>query len=435
MSISTPHAKLSEKTRKQINNDLTIRLENSKYAVGMPPKYIFPFDLHDGRIVMPFAYAARGIRSTRPPRERFSGMQQKFGGGLRDEQKVVRREAIDLLSRTGSVMISCFPGFGKTCCAINLACHIRLRTLVVVNKIVLMSQWEASIHKFAPLAQVQIVTPKSTLDEDVDFYIMNAMNIEKMGHGFFHTVGLVVVDEAHLIVAETLSRSLQFISPRYLIGLTATPYRPDGLNVLLDLYFGTDKIIRELYREHTVYRVETGFTPKMELTAAGKVNWNSVLESQAEDEDRNQLILRIIKHFSDRVFLLLTKRVAQAKYLAQQLEEAGVTVTSLIGSEQQYDSAARVLVGTTNKVGVGFDHPALNTLLLAADVEEYFIQVLGRIFRREDTVPMVFDLVDRNGILKKHFNTRKSVYLSHGGAIETLDMDELEGGGPRRLLR
>jgi superfamily II DNA or RNA helicase len=75
---------------------------------------------------------------------------------------------------------------------------------------------------------------------------MNATNIEKMGRKFFEGIGLVICDEVHLLVAETLSRSLQYLCPRYLIGLSATPYRLDGLNILLDLYFGEDKIIREM---------------------------------------------------------------------------------------------------------------------------------------------------------------------------------------------
>ena len=53
--------------------------------------------------------------------------------------------------------------------------------------------------------------------------------------------------------------------------MSATPYRPDGLNILLDLYLGPDKIIRKLHREHIVYRVNSGFVPTIELTENGKI--------------------------------------------------------------------------------------------------------------------------------------------------------------------
>jgi len=306
----------------------------------------------------------------------------------------------------------------NTICAVHMAAGIGFRTLIIVNKIVLMKQWEESILKFCPKAVVHRVTAKSP-KKPGDFYIMNAQNVEKKGKDFFSDVGLVIVDEAHMIMAETLSRSLQHVYPRYLIGLTATPYRPDGLNILLQLYFGRHKIIRKLHRKHIVYKVDTGFIPKVERTLQGRVNWGSILDQQANCVSRNELILDIIESHSDRNFLVLVKRISQGEYLISKLEERGVSVTNLIGSNQEFESSARVLIGTCQKVGTGFDHPKLNTLILAADIQEYFIQYLGRIFRVRDSEPIVFDLVDSNGILRKHFATRQRVYREHGGVIKS----------------
>lgn len=306
----------------------------------------------------------------------------------------------------------------NTICAVHMAAGIGFRTLIIVNKIVLMKQWEESILKFCPKAVVHRVTAKSP-KKPGDFYIMNAQNVEKKGKDFFSDVGLVIVDEAHMIMAETLSRSLQHVYPRYLIGLTATPYRPDGLNILLQLYFGRHKIIRKLYRKHIVYKVDTGFIPKVERTLQGRVNWGSILDQQANCEARNELIINIIESHPDRNFLVLVKRISQGKYLIADLEKRGVSVTNLIGSNQEFESSARVLIGTCQKVGTGFDHPKLNTLILAADIQEYFIQYLGRIFRVKDSEPIVFDLVDSNGILRKHFATRQRVYREHGGVIKS----------------
>ena len=75
-------------------------------------------------------------------------------------------------------------------------------------------------------------------------------------------------------------------------------------------------------------------------------------------------------------------------------------------------------MATVQKAGVGFDHPRLNSLILASDVEEYFIQYLGRVMRTEKVEPFIFDLVDDNPILKKHYYTRRKIYLEHGGIIK-----------------
>lgn len=417
MSLCISAQQLSWEKREQFQKDLKIKIEN-KYAKQAPARFIFPFTLVNDNVYMPFAYAVCKMKIKRPQRALFPAMHATFKGSLRDEQKVVRKEAISTMNSHGTVMICAYPGFGKTCCAINIATVIAMKTLIVVNKLVLIKQWEDSIKKFCPEARVQKLTPKSKIDSNADFYIMNSLNIEKMPSGFFKTIGLLVVDEAHMIMAESLSRSMQHIHPRYVLALTATPYRPDGLNILLELYFGKNRIIRKLVRKHTVYKVETGFKPVLEKMANGRLNWNAVLESQAQDHERNEIILNILSKFTSRFFLVLVKRVSQGEYLVEQLKHRGESVTSLLGSQQEFDRNARILVGTAQKVGVGFDHPKMDSLLPAADLQEYFIQFLGRVFRREDVEPLIFDLVDANKILEKHYASRRKVYLEHGGKIQ-----------------
>jgi superfamily II DNA or RNA helicase len=117
---------------------------------------------------------------------------------------------------------------------------------------------------------------------------------------------------------------------------------------------------------------------------------------------------------------VLVKRVEQGHLIEKMLNEYGDNVTSLLGSNQNYDSSSRILIGTCSKVGTGFDHPKLDTLLLAADVQEYFIQYLGRCMRTVDTRPVIFDLVDNYSLLNKHYNVRKKIYEKHGGIIKKI---------------
>ena len=43
--------------------------------------------------------------------------------------------------------------------------------------------------------------------------------------------------------------------------------------------------------------------------------------------------------------------------------------------------------------------------------------------RREDVEPLIFDLVDNNGILLRHYKERRSVYLEHGGTITNFNKE------------
>ena len=424
MSICVNIDSIRWDVRKNINSDLEIKIEN-KFG-GAPPRYIYPFEIEGNEIDLPFAYATSQLKIKRPTRDSFTAANDfKFEGLLRAEQKEVRQEALKQLSSSGSILLSMYCGFGKSSTSMKLACDIGLKTLIIVNKIILIKQWEEGIKTFCPVSSVQKLTTRSK-KEDCSFYIINAQNVEKMGKSFFSDIGTVIVDEAHLIMAETLSRCLQWVHPRYLIGLTATPYRTDGLNILLDLYFGKYKIIKELWREHIAYKVSTGFKPTVELAKNGRVNWGVVLDSQANNIERNELIIKLLKYYSNRNFLVLTKRVAQGEYLFKRLEEEGEDVTSLFGSNQEYKVSSRILVGTSSKCGTGFDHPKLDALLLAGDVEQYFVQYLGRVFRTKDVKPIIIDLVDDYNLLSKHFNTRRKIYQDHGGEVKNFDISLLK---------
>ena len=99
----------------------------------------------------------------------------------------------------------------------------------------------------------------------------------------------VIIDEIHAIMAESLSECMIHLAPRYLIGLSATPTRPDGLDKLLDFYFGTDtKIVRELYHPHDVYKIDTGIDYEQESN-----NWCAMITEQCLHTKRNDLIVNI----------------------------------------------------------------------------------------------------------------------------------------------
>jgi superfamily II DNA or RNA helicase len=414
---------------KQMTSDLILEIPPSKYAKNTPSTYIQLYDIDktDPTIAyIPFAYTRPdNVVIKTPHRKDFKQLNVEFGGSLREPQYVVCENAIDILNRTSSAIISAYPGFGKTCSAIFIASKIKLPTLIICHRIVLVNQWMEAIQKFSN-GTFQVVNPSDVL-KDVDFYIMNAMNIPKNNRSFYERIGFVVIDECHLIMAESMSKCLSFLTPRYLLGLSATAYRNDGLDKLINLYCGKETVFRKLHREHIVYKINTGMTPEVKLNASGRLDWGSILAFQAENTARNEIIVNLVKKFDKRVILILTKRISQATYLIKRLIEEGVVVTSLIGSEQSFNRDARVLVGTTGKCAVGFDHDKLNTLILATDLEQYFIQALGRIFRAPNDVagkPMVFDLVDNNSLLLKHYTSRKKVYLEHGGVISEYDIKE-----------
>ena len=317
-----------------------------------------------------------------------------------------------------------------------------MRTLVLVNKIILVEQWIEAVQNFTNLKKgsgvVKVTPPSKSQRENpaklkkwkdkIDsssIMVMNALTVSKLSDGFFEDVGCLIVDECHQLMSPCLSEALLYVHPRYVIALSATPYRSDGLNKLLDIYFSEERLIRKLTKPHTVYEVRTGFKPTADLTEQGRLDWNALLNSQSEDEDRNNMIIDAAVELSKRrTILILTKRVDQAAYLENNIRKAGISVDGLYGTKKKFDKNVSVLVGTASKIGVGFDHKNLDCLILASDVEAYFIQFLGRVFRREDVEPIILDFVDTNPTIRKHFRTRKAVYLKHGGKVVTIKANQ-----------
>ena len=306
----------------------------------------------------------------------------------------------------------------NTIYSIFLSAKLQYKVMVLCHRINIIEQWEYAIHKVCPEALVQVLDGKTSMDPDGDFFIMNVANVHKRDRDYFRIIGLLIVDEAHTICTENLSQSLFWFQPKYNLALTATPDRTDGKGKILELYYGNERIVRKLWRPFNVYVVNTCFKPVTQQTKQGRLDWNSVLESQGSEESRNLLIVAIIRYFRTRNFLVLCKRVDQTNILFKMLKACREDADVYTGTTKQFNRSSRILVSTYSKSGVGFDHPKLDALIIASDVEEGIEQYIGRVFRREDVVPIIFDILDKLHTLFKHFLTRRALYTSIGGDVK-----------------
>lgn len=323
------------------------------------------------------------------------------------------------LTGDGRFLLGDFTVTHNTATAINISTKIKLKTLVILNRLLLIEQWRDSILKFCPDARVYTIQPKiKVIPPDYHFYLINAINVSKINRTAFDFIGFCIVDECHMIMSEILSQCMWNISPKYLLGLSATPYRIDGLNDMISSYFGSHRITRDIQRKHIIYKVNTGLTIEFTYNRFGKMDWNSLLAFQSTCFARNQIIIDIVKQYPERYFLLLTKRIEQGKILSTLLEKENIEHDCLFGQNKYIETTKHVLIGTTGKCGVGFDAPKLNTLVLCNDMVNYYIQMLGRVMRQKDSDAWVFDLVDENPVLIKHYYERCKTYKKYGGTFE-----------------
>ena len=282
-------------------------------------------------------------------------------------------------------------------------------------------QWVEAITRFAPELRVCVLEPKNKIGnlENVFFYIVNPHNISKIDPSIFSTIKFFIADELHQIITPKLCQQILCLHPLLLLGLSATPYRSDCYDKVISWFFGSDIISKELYHKHSVCCIRTTFIPKITINRMG-LDWNEVLNSQATNNARNELIVDIIAKYPNRVWLILVKRKLHIDLLQEKFTNRGIDCETLMGTKKTFDKNIKILMGTTSKIGVGFDHAEIDALLIASDIKEYFIQFLGRCMRREDVKPIIIDIVDNFHPLIKHFHSRSETYKKHGGKIETI---------------
>lgn len=411
---------------------LIIRIPaRNKYA---PDRYVYPFT----STLVPFAYglkqgftagvASGGADGSCGAVGIGTGEEVKytFSGNLREEQTQVATQAIDILNRAQSLLLSTHVGFGKTVLAIYLLSRIGLKTIIISHRLNLLQQWLEALESFLVQPRVQYIRGSDPLDTEQDIFVINVVNVSKIKRdtGF---IGLVIIDEVHLILSEIFSRALLAFQPQYLVGLSATPYRLDQLDQLFEFFFGGKEnlIYKPLHLKHHVFWIATPFVPEISTFKDGTLNWDSILRQQAEDEQRNELIVRIVQRHPEHKFLILCRRVAQVKILEKLF--CNYKIQAVYDSHQpKSNTDDHILIGTSQKLGVGFDDKSRTALILAGDVKEYFVQYQGRLFRNPNATPVIFDIVDiQYGIFKKHFNTRLKQYKESGGIIQQLDSETL----------
>jgi superfamily II DNA or RNA helicase len=290
MSVIVPISSLTPTILKKLDKDLHVKpiVQPLKSPIKTSSKLVEAFDtfkLEEKDVAaIPFNYYYHHLENIeRIPNSEFKPISLKFEGNLLPRQKEVKDECVEILNRTGSVVLSLHTGFGKTVMAIYLASKIKVQTIIICHRKIIMDQWVQSINKYIPTATVRVLGEKQKRgykgpeEQDVDFLICNVINIPKKDRMYFKNFGLVIIDEIHTICTDSFSRGLLYLFPDYMIGLSATPFRTDGMDRLIELFCGPEIIYRKLYKPFNAYKLKTGFKPKTELNVSGTLDWNSVL--------------------------------------------------------------------------------------------------------------------------------------------------------------
>ena len=117
---------------------------------------------------------------------------------------------------------------------------LKKKTIVVVHKDFLMTQWRDRILQFLPEARIGKIQQNTIDIEDKDIVLsmVQSLSMKEYDEDTFNSFGLAVFDECHHLGAEVFHKSMAKVSSKYMLGLSATPDRKDGLRKVFEWFIG-----------------------------------------------------------------------------------------------------------------------------------------------------------------------------------------------------
>ncbi len=331
--------------------------------------------------------------------ERVPGMPipVQFQGTLRDDQL----SAVNAMLPHDTGVLCAPTAFGKTVVAAAMIARRGVSTLVLVHRTELMRQWQERLQAFlgADRDVVGVIGGgKSRPTGRIDIAVMQSLSRRGEVDPIVETYGQVIVDECHHVGAVSFDAILRSAKARYVLGLTATPIRRDGQQPIIFMQCGPTR--------HTAARAEGAprdleVVPRVRaapIVVAAEAGIQEVFRQLATDVQRTAAIAEeVVGAFSrGRKVLVLTERTEHLDSLSAALEGSVSPLLILHGrmsAKQRLaltkaldglaQDAPRVLLATGKLVGEGFDHPPLDTLVLAMPIswKGTLQQYAGRLHR------------------------------------------------------
>lgn len=425
MAFAIARDKVDSKATALVKQMLTLtpKVANTKYTRGATVEPITFYRLKDGVLHLPFLFSASLFQTVPNKDVPFPQLEWQFLGDMLPRQVEVEALAWKQLTAHRTSTLGLYPGFGKTVLGAKLASRASLLTVVLIHRDILVGQWKKTFERFTN-ASVWCVGEKNPPPKP-DVIICMDTRWSALPKGLRDSVGFLVIDEAHAFCTPGHVDCLLSFHPKYVLAESATLERDDGLESMMYAICGTHGVFREFDGSFSAIKVNTGFKPERKQNASQGTDWHALVNESMFCENRNRLIVELVKANLSRTILVLTSLVKHAELLNEMLVAEGISSDSLCGSKKGYNDG-KVLVGTISKIGTGFDQETFcenysgqrfDLLILASSIKKYsvLVQNVGRVFRSQS--PVIFYLVDDDSIFESHWKICKKWFMSRGGEV------------------
>ena len=348
--------------------------------------------------------------------------------------KPFQRQAVQAMLPRDFGVLSAPTGAGKTIIALSMIAQRRQPALIVVHTKELAFQWMDRVTAFLGIPSKEIGFiggGKKIIGNKITVSMIQSLY--KCAVEIAPDIGYLIVDECHRCPSRTFTEAVTDFHSRYMLGLTATPFRRDQLSKLIFWHLGDlhhqiqkQKLVQQGHiLAADVMLKETGFKPHFDPVT----QYTKMLSELTADKERNLQIATDIYNEMKQlqgVCLVLSDRKAHCENLQAILRYRFKTqATVLTGDasipqrreilEQLNKGKIRILIATGQLIGEGFDCRELSTLFLATPIKfsGRLLQYIGRVMRPAPgkTKAKIVDYVDTHvDVLVTAARSRQRVY-------------------------
>ncbi len=302
--------------------------------------------------------------------------------------------------RRGLVVLA--TGLGKTWLAAFDAEQTRAkRVLFVAHREEILQQAAATFIRIRPHASVGFFIGQQR-DADVDVLCASVQTLGKDAH--LQTFAAdhfdyIVVDEFHHAAAPTYQRLLQHFTPKFLLGLTATPDRTDQSDILSlcddNLVFTRtlfEGVTEKLLVPFHYFGIDDDTVDYREIPWRNGRFDPSELSNKLTTIERARHALKTWLEHHQRRTLAFCVSTRHADFMAEQFRRAGVRAVAVYGGSTvgRADALDQLRQGDVDVVfsvdlfNEGVDLPLIDTVMMLRPTESkiLFLQQLGRGLRR-----------------------------------------------------
>lgn len=334
--------------------------------------------------------------------------------------------------------VLCAPtAFGKTVIAAAMIARRGINTLVLVHRTELLKQWQERLQAFLGVGKGVIGTiggGKAKPTGKIDIAVMQSISRQGEVNPLVENYGQVIVDECHHVGAVSFDAILKRAKAKYVLGLTATPIRRDGQQPIIFMQCGPIRYTaaKPAGAPHDLEVLPRSRFTRIDLPTDAGIQ--DVFRHLANDRARTEAIVAEVRDAvgQGRKVLVLTERTEHLeaiKATLDGLEPAPFVLHGRMSRKQRSalvadldalpPNAPRVLLSTGKLVGEGFDHPPLDTLVLAMPVSwrGTLQQYAGRLHREHASKKdvRIIDFVDTgHPALLRMWDKRQRGYRAMG---------------------